>query len=796
MKHKHYNPGVRAAAAFSLGLALVTFPAIGATYELATGASDTLTSETAETTTYDSMSIAGSLTVSGKKTVESTGGISVPGGTVTVSGSNARLGTGYSTGADWTLGFDADSGEYGKVVIDGGKLDYAVGAKTFTVANGGNGVGGYIDFMEINGGGFTPYTLRNESDLTARIKVSGTSRLEKPGANSNGKGIIAEGPFEILLADAAQLTIDFGNQRGSLNGGTGSSENSVDIVGVGDVTFKMYLNGNYPCALRTGAKLNPVGSVTFGCQGNNAAKFSLEGDDLFGANVSNVCVAATGGNVTLDIAAGTTQTVRRLSFLRAGKDDTITGAGTLRLNAVDVGAVFAARMADDAALTIEKTGAQPVTAPRVANYPALKILAGSYTITNDCFVSDLSGAPGATLVADGCTVTIAGGNYALGGLELATANGGSFVKTGAGTARLYAPGSLGATLHVAEGDAVFSAIGLPQRYWRFTFTGMSGGTPAPVRLRGIYLFGATGAWENSGIVNSTETTANSFVTEVDTPTLAANTARYFVNSATNVVADSSQSYYKISRLYDLFSTAHGGNNRPALLSPLVDSGNPDSHLSIEFRLNDGGNPITGYNLCNGTGTGSGAYPSSWSVFASDDGKSWTEIDSRSGETCKTGSGYYTYDGGAEYATDIRSKTVAQLPSVVTEHFKFSGYKGDGLEADASKAIAIQVDAGASLDLTAFTVAPQKIDGITIDLAKGGGTIHGGNIAAAGVLAIVDAGGTLNYGQPLPLVFDGVSDTENFTNWTVTVNGEAVERELVFRDGSLAFGNTATVISFR
>jgi hypothetical protein len=57
------------------------------------GASDTLTSETAETTTYDSMSIAGSLTVSGKKTVESTGGISVPGGTVTVSGSNARLGT-------------------------------------------------------------------------------------------------------------------------------------------------------------------------------------------------------------------------------------------------------------------------------------------------------------------------------------------------------------------------------------------------------------------------------------------------------------------------------------------------------------------------------------------------------------------------------------------------------------------------------------------------------------------------------------------------------------------------------
>ena len=794
MTHTRNITGIRAAAALLLGLSLVTFPAIGDTYELAAGASDTLTSEIAETTTYDSMSIAGSLTVSGKKTVESTEGISVPGGTVTVSGANARLGYGYSTGTDWTLGFDALSGQYGKVIIDGGKLDYAVGARIFTVANGGNGVGGYIDFMEINGGGFKPYTLRNESDLTARIKVSGTSQLAKPGSYSNGKGIIAEGPFEILLADAAQLTIDFGNQRGSLNGGDGSAENSVDIVGVGDVAFKMYLNGNYPCALRTGAKLNPVGSVTFGSgHGSNAAKFSLGGDDLFGANVSNVCVAATGGNVTLDIAAGTTQTVRRLSFLRAGKNDTITGAGTLRLNAVDVGAVFAARMADDAALTIEKTGAQPVTAPRIANYPALKILAGSYTITNDCFVSDLSGAPGATLVADGCTVTIAGGNYALGGLELATANGGSFVKTGAGTARLYAPGSLGATLHVAEGDAVFSAIGLPQRYWRFTFTGMSGGAPAPVRLRGIYLFGTTGAWENSGLSAS-----SSYVTDVDTPALAVNKARYFVNSATNVVAEST-SYLQIPRLYNLFSTANSGNNRPALLSPLVDSGNPDSHLSIEFRLNDGGNPITGYNLCNGTGTDGGAYPSAWRVFASDDGKSesWTEIDSRSGETCTTASGkYYTYDGGAEYGANIKGKSVAELPGVVTEHFKFSGYKGDGLEADASKAIAIQVDADASLDLTAFTVAPQKIDGIVFDVARGGGTIHGGSIAAAGVLEIVDADGALNYGQPLPLVFDGVSDTENFKNWTVTVNGEAVERELVFRDGALAFNNPGLVIFVR
>ncbi|MBP3405284.1 MAG: hypothetical protein J6N18_04220, partial [Kiritimatiellae bacterium] len=308
MTHTRNITGIRAAAALLLGLAIAARPAFGDAYELAAGLSDTLTSETAETTTYDSMSIAGSLTVSGMKTVESTGGISVLGGTVTVSGSAASIGKQGKRGCDWDLGAD------GKVVINDGKTDFAVGAKVFTILDNNVGQDGYIDFMEIGDGGFCPYYLDNNAVATARIKVSGTVTLAKGDGNSYGRGIVRKGAFEILLQNQAQLTFSVGNQQGSLNGGPDSSENSVDIVGVGDVTFKMYLNGNYPCALRTGAKLNPVGSVTFGSgHSSTSAKFSLEGDDIFGANVSNVCVAAAGGNVTLDIASGTTQTVRRLS---------------------------------------------------------------------------------------------------------------------------------------------------------------------------------------------------------------------------------------------------------------------------------------------------------------------------------------------------------------------------------------------------------------------------------------------------------------------------------------------------
>ena len=751
-------------------------------YVLAAGASDTLTSETAVTTNYDSMSIAGSLTVSGMMTVQSTGTVTVAGGTVTVSGDTASIGKqGKNSGSNWNIASE------GKIVINNGKPDFSVGADGFAILDSCEGQDGYIDFMEINGGGFCPWYMDNNAAATARIKVSGTAILRKATGPSYGSGLFRKGAFEVLLQDQAQLTFEVSNQQGSLN----VASIPVDIVGSGDVTFRMSQNNSgYPCSLRTGAKLNNAGSVTFSSGNAKTATFSLTGDDIFGANVTNVSVAASDGGVTLEIAGGTTQTVRRLSFLREGKDDVLAGAGTLYINAIAPGAVFEARLATNAALTVVKTGTYPVTASGTTNYPALNILSGSFKITNDCFVANLSGAPGATLIADGCTVSIAGGDYALGGLELATANGGSFVKTGSGTAYLYAPGALGAKLHVAEGNAVFSAIGLSQRYWRFTFKEMSGGTPAPVVLRGIYLFGTTGAWENSGMSVSSP----AVVTETNSSALAANKVRYFVNSATNVVADTSKTKFYISKLSSLFSTSDDSNTRPALLSPRVDSSNQDSWLSIEFRLNAGGNPITGYNLCNGTGN-LAAYPSSWSVFASDDGNSnsWTEIDSRSGETCNTGSGKnYTYDGGADYVANIRGKTVAELPSVVTEHFKFSHYKGDGLEADAAKAISVQVDAGASLDLTAFTVAPQKIGAIAIDLAKGGGTIHGGSIAATGALEIATAG-AMNYGQPLPVVFDGASDTTNFTNWTVRVNGAAVNRKLVFQDGALAFERRGVII---
>ena len=761
-------------------LAAAPLVASAADYVSPAGPSDTINSSVA----YDTMTITNALTVQGGAVVTAPT-VSMTGGSLTVTGSGSAFGENRSgetsTRTTYTLNPDA-SGVYPLLKAENSG---ALKIYSATVMSGGSGMGDVFDAVRIDGATAYVRWLYNDSSLTGRVTFAGSAAsMTRQGAMAAGAehAIFMRGAWLLSLDGGVAATIDVGNQRGTLN----ASGVSVRTMGTGDLTIKD--SSDAAMVFENGAVFDHAGVLVLRRSSvNNPSSFRFSSGASIGPNVTRV--EAGTDKVSLEVADGAVMDVKDLDFSKA--ECTVTGGGRIVVDGSSA-RTFKAGIPAACALTLEKTGAAELFVSATTNIPYLVVSGGTVRITNDCFVANLSGAVGAALVADGCTVTLAGGDYVLDGLELATANGGSFVKRGGGTTYLYAPGALGATLHVAEGSTVFSAIGLTQRYWRFTFKDMSGAVPAPVRLRGIYLFGATGAWENSGIGNSTETAGNSYVTEVDTPALAANKARYFVNSATNVVADTSQSWTKINYLEQLFSTSNGGNNRPVLLSPLVDSGNPDSWLSIEFRLNDGGNPITGYNLCNGTG-GTGAYPTAWSVSASDDGVTWTEVDSRSGETCRTASGkYYTYDGAAEYIESIRDKSVSELPGVVAEHFKFGGYKSNGLEADTAKALSVQVDEGASLDLTAFTVAEQKIESVTIDFAKGGGTVCGGRIVPGGTLILMNTVG-VNLNVALPLLFQNTAGADNFTSWTVIVDGHETSRKIKLRDGHLSFEGGLTII---
>ena len=761
-------------------LAASPFVTSGADYVSPAGLSDTIDSSVA----YDTMTITNTLTVQGGAVV-TVPTVVMTGGSLTVTGNGTSFGENRSgetsTRTTYTLNPDA-SGAYPLLKVENSG---ALKIYSATAAVGGTGTGGIFDVLRVDDASAYVRWLYNDSSLTGRVTFAGSAAsMTRQGGYASGAehAIFMRGAWLLALDSGVAATIDVGTQRGTFN----ASGVSVRTTGTGDLTIKD--SSNTAMVFENGAVFDHAGALVL-CRSsaNNPCSFSFSSGASIESNVTRV--EAGTDKVSLEISDGATINVKDFDF---SKDECLVSGGGRIVVDGSATRTFKAGISADSVLTLEKTGVAELAVSATTNIPNLVVGGGTVRITDGCFVANLSGSAGATLIADGCAVTLAGGDYALGGLALATANGGSFVKTGAGTARMYAPGALGAALHVAEGDAVFSAIGLSQRYWRFTFKGMSGGSPAPVRLRGIYLFGTTGAWENSGIDNSAETAANDYVTEIETPALAANTARYFVSSATNVVADSSQNYFKISYLKQLFDTANSGNNRPVLLSPQVDSGNPNSWLSIDFRMNDGGNPITGYNICHGTGTFSGAYPSAWSVYASDDGETWTEVDSRSGEMCQTGSGkYYTYDG-AEYTTNIKGKGVAELPNMVDEAFKFSGYKGTGLAADASKALSIQVDGSASLDLTAFTVAAQKIESATIDFAKGGGTVYGGCIVPGGTLTLKNTAG-VSLNEALPLLFQGASDTDNFTSWTVVVDGHETSRKIKFRNGRLSFEGGLMII---
>lgn len=789
--HNNANSARMTAGGAMALLATALMSAVGAAsaadYVSPAGPSDSI----ASSATYDTMTITNALTIQGGAVV-TVPAVTMTGGSLTVIGSGTSFGENRSgeTSTRTTYTLNPDAG--GTYPLLAAESSGALKVFSATFAAGGTGTGGIFDALRIEDSTAYVRWLYNDSSLTGRVTFAGsTASMTRQSGFASGTEhpIFMRGAWLLALGGGVAATIDVGTQRGTLN----ASGVSIRTTGTGDLTFKDSSIADFPMVFADGASFDHAGALILSRSGSNSGTFRFAAGASIGPNVTRV--EAGTDKVSLEIVDGAVISTKDFDFSRG--ECTLTGGGRIVVDGF-AARTFKAGIPANSTLTLEKPGAAELAVSATTNIPTLVVSGGTVRFTDDCVVGSLSVASGTSVVADGCEVTVLSGCDGTG--TFGGVNGGTVVVKADGTSLFHGIVPSGA-IRVSSGSAVFSALGLPQRCWRFTFKGMSGAAPAPVRLRGIYLFGTTGAWENFGIGNSTETAANSYVTEIDTPALAANTVRYFINSVTNVVADTSRNYFAISYLNHLFITSNGGNNRPALLSPLVDSGNPDSWLSIEFRMNEGGNPITGYNLCNGTGTTSGAYPTAWSVSASDNGEIWTEVDSRSGETCETGTAtgkYYTYDGGAEYNADIKGKSVAELPGVVAEHFKFSGYRAAGLAPSASP-VQVQVAGGATLDFGCVT-GGEPVDRITVDFsevsAQNVATLIGAKFAANGTLAIVNASQGYSAGSPLPLVLGDVSDAANIAGWAVTIDGNPVQGTVRIRDRRIVVGDLPTVLSMR
>jgi hypothetical protein len=330
-------------------------------------------------------------------------------------------------------------------------------------------------------------------------------------------------------------------------------------------------------------------------------------------------------------------------------------------------------------------------------------------------------------------------------------------------------------LHVANGELVFSKYGFDQKWWRWTFFSTKGGNYA-LRLRGIYLLGPDGSWQNSGLSYE-----ESVATELTDTILAEKGCRFVINSATNIsVSSSAETRNKIGTLERWFTLKEswGGNHYPMLTAPVINPEDPTSWVGVEMHIAST-KPITGYNMR--IATWKENYADGWKVEASDDGKTWKVVDVRENQISKATSNYYSYDNTAWSATKFNLK----------EYFHFTGYRHGGLAV--MDPLSVQVDEGASLDLLAFDEG-QPIEAITIDFASGAGTVKGGKIVANGTLTLLNVEECgINLDDVLPIVFDGTIGTDNFASWTVIVDGRTIRRKISYSNGRITVPPAGLVI---
>ena len=794
-------------------VALVAFTVQADGYVLEAGQSATLSANA----TYESMTVNGNLTVD--DAVIRTSSLTMTGGCVTVAGKNATLGSGHSTNnspTTWEM-YPDESGLYGTITCTGAtSYDKGAGAEKFYLKAENEAVQsdtGYIDFLTLDNGIMNLREAYNETALTGRVSVVGTgaSTIYSPGARRGTAdgAVFVSGAWAIRMEDGASLLLDFNNQCGYLN----KAGTYIDISGNADVTIRGGYDNSRPVQLNRGAHFSHNGSLSFNRnRADHNCIFQINDSDVIGPGVTNVVLYNNmneGYQSRIEIASGVTATMRNVTV--TGDNAYLAGPGTARIDASAEDCSFKAHIKAGDSLVVEKVGANEMVVSATTNIPNLVVREGTVRFTDTVTIGALTLAEDATLVLDGAAVHAdafdnAGGavSYLHGGtldfrqtvpdgkteeVRNWTMNGSTgFVKDGAGTLHLYDPAVTG-LVHVAQGTLSFSRHGLLDTYYHIVFKeqlAYSSEIFGKFNLRRWFWYAPNAA---TYILSERASSDYSSAGEGADPakltpgqvTCRKNVDPFVVRY--RQLASGSFSY--VTNNYDFIHWNFNGDTSNGKLCyynscSLTNAADEASWLHLWVRLPalakfaDG---VDGFNsrvdfASNPNSPGSNL--TAWTVESSATGEDGTW------KTVSDVSGYDPINARNGLANNDETKPQA-----------YFSYTQQGVR-NLADTLAVQVDSGATLDFTAKT-GGQTIDRIVYDTSAGGGTIRNVAVAASGVLEIVDASGTLNYGQPLPLVFDGVTDAENFKNWTVTVNGAAVNRKLVFRDGALAFENRGFVI---
>ena len=716
-------------------------------YSLSAGESDSISTNV----TFDTMTVNGALTLPDVDCWINAWRLNMTGGTILIDGKKATIGCGHyaKTATVVTNAYD-ENGVYGKVtvqngtygIIDGLRRNFA--SRSYIIVTNDSpmaGRDGYVDIFDMRGGGVEMCYAYNYSSLTGRVTVTGANVWGKIGGYDENS-MFKKGAFLFDLADGSTMRFSYQNQRSSFN----DAGVTVLVQGTGNMVLESCYN-SIDCCIRKGAWLNASGTLTLTHEyGNSVFNFAT---GTIGPDVKEIILdkyVFFKVDATESVSVGDVNGTAESAFF-VGNGEIVVDAsrqsrafrGCLppKYQFLSGAAVY------DNNLTLAKVGSYEATVA-ATNLPNVSVREGDLRLVTDCTVNGrIEIADGARLVVDGHELRLADG-ASVRGSAIVCVNGGRIVKVGSGQASAYELTSLDGPLHVAEGSLVFTRYGLPYRRWRLVLKKYSQPATAAswFSLNRLWLFGSDGSHVglNLGYLAQDAEIAEGKVK--------------FTSQQTLQTKAGAASWCSIARLDKLFAKEENANsnNLPNLegLANDIDPEDPDTWVAVEWWLKSTDADVVSYNMCRNVG---GTYPTQWTLQALVDGE-WVDIDDRRDVTPFSASGDTYYDG--------TSYKKAPIP-----HFILSGYRRDGLAALAEP-LAVQVDAGSTLDLRAFTGQAQTVNRLTVDCALEGGTIRGGALADSGVVDFVNV--PPEGFESVAFAFEETQDLANLANWTVTLDG--------------------------
>ena len=421
-----------------------------------------------------------------------------------------------------------------------------------------------------------------------------------------------------------------------------------------------------------------------------------------------------------------------------------------------------------------------VPSTRPVTLSALTVAAGAEVVVNGVTVSaqacEVDAAATVTLLNGGQLVLAAdaddGARTFIDGGKMP--DGTRVEKTGGGTAFLIAPDEAAPKdIHVRDGILACAARGTTNEFWRVTIK-----EPAvagvELNLGPFRLYGADGDFCDGGVPLETGYRYSDIYKNVSSSTPPSGLSPLNVMfSSTKYMAGEDWQYKK-----------HGSDNQTVPwramfacatvwscrfnFAPLISD--PATWLVVTYRLPAlNGKVVAGYNVKSQWDEPTKRFPGAWCVEASPSGEegTWEVVDEQIGQMAPNGQSWYRK----------------------TPYPVISDRPGAGFPA----AVDVRVDAGATLDCSRVE-GRQEISCLTIDLTAGGGVLKGVRLVPAGTLNVV---GTID-GIPtgtLPLTFSGSTTNGSLAGWTVLVNGNPVNRYLVWQGDALALvrGGMAVIL---